>query len=77
MNGEDHPLDPLADSSVSELDAVTRDRIESGLRVQYAARTSSAPRRPRVPRQDPAQRLPFDWCQDELDAAFNRGRPGC
>jgi hypothetical protein len=44
---DDHsnPLGPLADSDVPELDAVTRDRLEAGLRVQFADRHPAPPPR--------------------------------
>ncbi len=51
----------------------------SGLRKWFKDKRRvlrQAPRRPRVPRQDPAQRLPICRREDELDAGFNRGRPG-
>lgn len=41
-----HPLDPLASADAPELDAATRARLESGLRVQHAAQRSTGARRP-------------------------------
>ncbi|MEM7142444.1 MAG: hypothetical protein AAF548_15580 [Actinomycetota bacterium] len=47
-DSERHPLAPLAGEPVAPLDSASRDRIESALRVQYAARTGAGrPSRPR------------------------------
>ena len=40
----DGPLDDLVALEAPPLDKTTRDRIESGLRVQHAARRGPAPR---------------------------------
>jgi hypothetical protein len=45
VTGDDNPLGPLADIDVPDLDPARRDRIESSLRVQFAAQTTAVPRR--------------------------------
>jgi len=47
----DNPLGPLVEGTTPTLDAVTRDRLEAGLRVQHASlQPNRGPRRAAVPR---------------------------
>lgn len=48
---DEHPLEPLARADVGELDPISRDRIESGLRVAHATRPTAASGAPRSTRR--------------------------